>query len=99
MTLGGGEIFLTSILVIIGLVGNLKLFLNSAGKEEQIKWNVSVYGTAILILIIGLFTPPDILSNILFSGPLTVLYQLTLRMFGFKMVQRWQEKRTRHKVL
>jgi Sec-independent protein secretion pathway component TatC len=68
----------------VELIGNLKLFLNQAEKNKQIKWSTNIYGAAILIVICGLLTPPDILSNVIISGPLTVIYILFLRQFIFK---------------
>ncbi len=84
MTLSGAELLLSLTIVVIGLLGNLKLFLNLAEKKTQIKWSASIYGAAILIVICGLFTPPDILSNLIFSGPLTVLYIAILRKIRYK---------------
>ena len=71
-------------MAVIGLIGNLKLVLNKSEKNKQIKWSASIYGAAVLIVLCGLFTPPDILSNVIFSGPLTVIYIIILRRIGFK---------------
>ena len=84
MTLSGAEFYLAITVAVIGLIGNLKLFLNQTGKNKQIKWSVSIYGTSILIILCGLLTPPDILSNIIFSGPLTAVYIIILRKIGFR---------------
>ena len=84
MTLSGAEFFLSLTIVVIGLLGNLKLFLNQTEKNKQIKWSASIYGAALLVIICGVLTPPDILSNIIFSVPLTVIYIVILRKIGFK---------------
>ena len=84
MTLSGAEFFLSLTIVVIGLFGNLKLFLNQTEKNKQIKWSASIYGIALLVIICGVLTPPDILSNVIFSGPLTVFYILILRQLVFK---------------
>ena len=84
MTLGGSELLLALIVVLVGLTGNLKLKLNRTERIKQIKWSFSIYGIAILILLCGLLTPPDILSNIVLSGPLTIIYIIILRKIGFK---------------
>ena len=84
MTLGGSELFLALTIIGIGLLGNLILFLNQTEKNMQPKWSASIYGIALLVLICGIITPPDIFSNIIFSGPLTIFYILILRKFGFK---------------
>jgi len=84
MELSGTELFLALIIVVTGLTGNLKLFLNQKEKIMQIKWSISIYGIALLIVICGVFTPPDILSNIIFSGPLAIAYILILKQLVFK---------------
>ena len=84
MTLSGAELLLSLTIAVIGLIGNLKLFLNQEEKKNQIKWSASIYGAALLVVICGLFTPPDILSNLIFSGPLTVLYMIILRKIKFE---------------
>ena len=84
MKLSGTELFLALIIVVTGLTGNLKLFLNQKEKIMQIKWSISMYGIALLIVICGVFTPPDILSNIIFSGPLAIAYILILKQLVFK---------------
>ena len=84
MTLSGAELYLSLTIVLIGLFGNLKLFLNHTEKNKQIKWSASIYGIALLVIICGVLTPPDILSNVIFSGPLTVFYILILRQLVFK---------------
>jgi hypothetical protein len=87
MLLSGAELYLAITVSIIGLIGNLKLFLNQSEKNTQIKWSVSIYGIALLVIICGLFTPADIFSNIMFSGPLTVIYIVFLRKIGFKKLR------------
>ena len=87
MTLSGAEFYLVITVMLIGLIGNLKLRLNDAEKNKQIKWNFSIYGAAILIFICGLLTPPDILSNIISSVPLAIIYIFILRKFGFKKLK------------
>ncbi len=84
MILGGTELLLASIVVLVGLIGNLKLKLSQAERIKQIKWSVSIYVLALLVLLSGLLTPPDTLSNIILSGPLSIIYILTLRKIGFK---------------
>jgi len=84
MTLSGAELYLAITIAVIGLIGNLKLFLNQTEKNKQIKWSVSIYGASILIVLCGLLTPPDILSNIIFSVPLTAVYIFILRKIGFR---------------
>ena len=69
---------------MIGLIGNLKLVLNQSEMNKQIKWSAFIYGASVLIVLCGLLTPPDILSNVIFSGPLTVIYIIILRKIGFK---------------
>ena len=87
MTFSGAEFYLAITATLIGLIGNLKLRLNEAEKNKRIKWNFSIYGAAILILICGLLTPPDILSNIIFSVPLIIIYIFILKKFGFKRLK------------
>jgi len=84
MTFSGAELFLLLTIVVIGLSGNLKLFLNQTEKTKQLKWSFSVYGIALLVIICGVLTPPDILSNIIFSGPFAIAYILILKQFVFK---------------
>lgn len=72
MELSGTELFLALTIVVTGLTGNLKLILNKKEKIAQLKWSISIYGIALLIVICGVFTPPDLLSNIIFSGPLAI---------------------------
>jgi Sec-independent protein secretion pathway component TatC len=83
MILSGAELYLAITLAVIGLIGNLKLFLNQSDKNKKIKWSFSIYGVALIVILVGLFTPPDILSNIIFSGPLTVIYIIVLRTIVF----------------
>lgn len=84
MELSGTELFLALTIVVIGLTGNLKLILNKKEKIAQLKWSISIYGIALLIVICGVFTPPDLLSNIIFSGPLAIAYILILKQMVFK---------------
>ena len=84
MSLSGAEISIAYVITVIGLIGNIKLLLNKTEKKSQMKWSFSIYGAAIFIIIVGLFTPPDILSNIIISVPLTAIYIITLNRIGFK---------------
>ena len=84
MTLSGAEIFLSLTIIAIGIIRNLKLYFNNAEIKNNIKWSINIYGSAIIIIICGLLTPTDILSNIIFSIPLTVLLILIINRIGYK---------------
>lgn len=79
MTLSGAEVFLTLLVVLIGIVGNIWYYFKQDKKSKQIEWNLNMYWAAFLILICGFFTPPDILSNLLFLVPLILISRLILK--------------------
>ncbi len=84
MLLSGAEIFLSLMIIAIGIIRNIKLYFNNVEKKKQINWCFNVYGTAIIVIICGLFTPADILSNIIFSIPLTIIYVILLNKIRLK---------------
>jgi len=84
MIFSGAEIYLAIAIVLVGLIGNLKLYLSQSVKRERIKWNFSIYGTALIFMLCGLFSPPDILSNVILSGPFAFIYIVFLRAVIFK---------------
>jgi len=76
--LSGSELSLSLIIAVIGFIGNLKLFFDGTDREKQKRWSFFIYGIAIIVLICGLLTPPDLLSNMFFSIPLIIVYRLIL---------------------
>ena len=84
MTISGAEIFLAFSVVFVGAIGNIKLFLKDADMIKQKKWSLTIYGIPIIVVICALFTPQDIISNIVFSVPLSVVYVLVFRLIIFK---------------
>ena len=78
MSLSPAEIFLSLIIVMVGIVNGIRLYFNKAEKKKQINCGVNAFGSAIIVIICGLFTPPDILSNIIFSIPLMIIYSVIL---------------------
>ena len=86
MKLSGAEFFLTLVVVCIGLIGNLKLYLNNRDRNQHIRWNTSIYGVSVILLICGILTPPDILTNIIFSVPISIIYIFIIRKIVFKAV-------------
>lgn len=75
------EYILSLMLVVIGIIQNLRLYRNKAQKVRQIRWSFMIYGAAIIVLICGSFTPPDILTNLVLSVPLFLIYALKLIAF------------------
>lgn len=86
MKLSGAEFFLILVVVCVGLFGNLKLHFNNRDRNQHIRWNTSIYGLSIIILICGILTPPDILSNIIFSIPISIIYLIIVRKIVFKVI-------------
>jgi len=77
--LSGAELTLFLITALTGAGGNLALYFRGAKKAKQKRWGFYWYGSAIVLLICGWITPPDLLSTLLFSVPLVVALHFVVR--------------------
>lgn len=76
--LSGAELFASLAIAVIGVTWGLKLFLDNAAKEKRKEWNFFIFGATAIVLVCGLFTPPDLFSNAIFSIPLIIVYRLVI---------------------
>ena len=61
--LSGAELSASLIIAIIGIIRSLKLFFDNASKEKRQEWNFFIGGAVAIVLVCGVFTPLDLLSN------------------------------------
>ena len=76
--LSGAELSASLIIAIIGIIRSLKLFFDNASKEKRKGWNFFICGAVGIVLVCGVFTPPDFLSNAILSVPLIIVYRLII---------------------
>jgi len=79
MELSLAEVFVSLFIVTVGILGNIILYFKNVSKIEQVKWSVLIYGSALIMLICGLLTPRDILSNSMISIPLIVVFVVIVK--------------------
>ncbi len=77
--LSGAELSASLIIAIIGIIRSLKLFFDNASKEKRQEWNFFIGGAVVIVLVCGVFTPSDLLSNAIFSIPLIIVYRLIIK--------------------
>jgi hypothetical protein len=58
MTLSGAEIFLSLMIVAVGIIGNIKLYVNNVPKKKQINWCFNIYGSVIIVHSPDTLHPP-----------------------------------------
>lgn len=78
------EIYFCIFIALVGLVGNVIQIIRQAAKSARLKWSIFLYGASLLVLLSGFLTPPDLLSNLLMTGPFLLVYSMFLKTYVYK---------------
>ncbi|GEM_PF-5120884 len=82
MDLGAIELFISIFLGLIGVLLYLRRFYYDEPRIKNSKVHFTFLLAFIIVLLSGVFTPPDIFSNALFSVPLYLILLTVMKRTG-----------------